>query len=181
MLGRQGTIKSLLCLGIAGVLLVAGTWMGLFAHRREYTGALSMQAMLINVSIAQEAYYHTHQHFTTQWADILPMVAKPASLQLRLRAVPDQPDTYLMEFGKAALLRPVTYEVVLSVAGQGTSGQLTARRTGSKWFSYQLVRSVPQGQTQCFSGWMGKYFCRRILEKSEQLELKNLIPVSSAS
>ncbi|MBR3632704.1 MAG: hypothetical protein IKN49_06595 [Elusimicrobiaceae bacterium] len=167
-------------LSFVGIMLVVGGY-GLYQKQIEKTSALSMQAMLVNVVIAQDLYDAKHHRFSNQWSNIVGDVARPAMLEVQMQANPQQPAEYFIGFGKNAITKRNGYEVSLSVAADGQSGTVTARRVGSWLFSYQLQRVLPDGKTQCNGKGLAKFVCHDFEQTSRDLEVENLVPVSDPS
>ncbi len=144
----------------------------------EEARALSMQAMLINVSIAQEAYRAKYHAYTDDWSALMPFLARPASLQVSVRKT-DSPRQYFFGFGPGAAEKQDGFRVLLTLKESGRSGSVSAQRTGGA--PYGLLRAFPDGQTQCHSDKKsGKAFCERFMQSSQNLELKNLVAVPAA-
>lgn len=165
--------------GLLAVAVVLGlcAWLllPLYFARIEEARALSMQAMLINVSIAQEAYRAQHQAYTDDWAALMPFLARPASLQVSVQKT-DSPREYFFGFGPGAAKKQDGFRVLLSLKESGQSGSVSAQRTGGA--PYGLLRAFPDGETQCHSAKKsGEVFCERFTQSSQSLELKNLVAV----
>ena len=168
---KQRTVKSTICILILmGSILLAGIY-GSLKLQQEKTNALLMQTMLINIAIAQEAYYDKQKSFAAQWKQILPDIARPASTGVMWTEVPGQPDVYYMGFGKKEL-----YKVYLRLTDQQLF--ISANRIHAGLLHYQLQYSLPDQQTQCKGNWGMQLFCSYILKQIEQLDVKNLVPVT---
>ena len=166
-------------LSLVGILLVlGGGWM--YQRQLERTQTLSMQAMLINVVIAQDLYQAKQHRLADKWSEIVRDIDRPASLEVQMQANAQQPTEYFMGFGKKAENRHNGYDVTLSVEADGQNGMLTARRVGSWLFSYQLQRALPDGKTQCDGKGLAKLICHDFEQTSRNLEIENLIPVPDA-
>lgn len=175
-----GVILTWGVLSLVGILVVVtGGW--LYQRQVERTSALSMQAMLVNVVIAQDLYEAKHHRLSDQWNNIVGDIARPAMLDVQMQANPQQPAEYFIGFGKNAITKRNGYEVSLSVAADGQSGSVTARRVGNWLFSYQLQRVLPDGKTQCSGKGLAKLVCHDFEQSSRDLEIENLVPVSNPS
>ena len=168
--------------GLCVVIVLLGIALGFLLPRYfgqfEKLRAMSMQAMLINVLIAEDLYREKNGVYTDRWNDLLPYVSQPESLEPQLKAVTNQAHTYFFGFGKNAARSQRGYWVSLQVKEDKKSGTITARRTPNGWYHYELNRAFPDGDaTACIGGKMSGNFCKHFLTDVEGLEVKNLIPV----
>ena len=165
-----------LCVGIvilAGVLcLLLPHYVGQF----EKTRAMSMQAMLINVLIAEDSYYGKQGVFTDKWQDLIKKITQPVMLEPQLQAVPNQPEKYFIGFGKDAAEKQNGYIVSLSVGADKQSGRISAVRTKNWFYRYELSREFPNGDLQCKGKWTQRFYTK-LIRAVDEFELKNLTPV----
>ena len=174
-LQQKGCISKGLSVIIILLAAVAAFLLPRYVGQFEKTRALSMQAMLINVLIAQDAYYAKQGVFTDDWQTLLPNIEKPASLQPQLQAIAGQPQNYFIGFGQNAAKKQNGYIVSLALQEDKQSGTITATRTPNWFYAYQLRRALPVGKLEC-SG-KNKSFCNKIIHAVEEFELENLVPV----
>ncbi len=146
----------------------------------EKNASLSMQAMLVNISIAEEKYYAKHQHYTENWAYLLPSVAMPASLQVVSRPMENR--THFFGFGNRAKHKKDGFIVSVSVDPDGQQGIVTARRTGNVRYQYTLQREFPFGDAPSCdpASRAARTLCKNFQETAAMLELKNLVPISES-
>ena len=168
----RGIIVVLVLLGIAAGFLVPR-----YFWQFEKLRAMSMQAMLINVMIAQEAYHAKEGTYTDKWADLLAYVSQPESLETQLQAVAGEPQKYFFGFGKNAAKKQKGYMVSLSVAQDKQGGTISAVRTHSLLYKYTFTRAFPDGDTQCVASGRQERFCKKIMSVFEEFSLSNLVPV----
>jgi len=164
---------------VVSILLVLGV--GFLASRYtwqfEKLRAMSMQAMLINVLMAEEVYFSKKGIYTDQWKELLPHIAQPESLEPHLQAIDGQPQQYFIGFGPKALAKQDGYQVSLSLQADKKNGFITAKRTPNLFYHYELKREIFEGETQCVSTGLGKGFCNKMEKIFEEFSVKNLIPV----
>lgn len=145
--------------------------------QQERIQALSMQAMLVNIAIAEEKYQHQYGQFTQQWQEIEKEVVQPDSLQVQIRPQADQPGVVWMSFAQQDASSKNGYWVRVQPSVDGQSVALSAQRVGSRLFEYVLTKAVPANQDNCTAKWTARWFCKRFLRETKQMELANLIPV----
>lgn len=175
------TLKGIL---VVAALIALAAWALLpkYFAQLEKTQALSMQAMLVNTAIAQFLYHSKTQTYADNWADLMPYVNLPASLQVSTDAVPGQPAEYFFGFGPRGEKKQDGYNVTLRVQPDGKGGVISAARTGSAHYQYDLLRAFPQGQTECVAGRRADAaFCKVFLQMTQDLELKSLTPAEPAA
>ena len=168
--------KTKLVLGCLLFLAMAAMWVAC-RYQVERIQALSMQAMLVNTAIAEDAYYHKHQQFTDDWKTLLLTLTRPDSLETDLAPVPGRPEAYFFGFGQGTAQKHRGFEVVLQLKNNGQEILMTATRIGGGYYHYQLQRPLPHGQTRCLPGLLAKSFCRQLLDNADLLEIKNFVPV----
>ena len=166
---------------IVGVIAgaIAAVLLPKYAGQFEKLRALSMQAMLVNVVIAQAQYHQAYGKYTDQWSELLPYVAQPETLEPELEQVAGEPYTYFFGFGKNAARKQRGYRVSLQIDADQNGGMITAVRTPNWFYSYTLTSPFPQENTNCRSSKMSRRFCEQFLANVAELDLKNLVPVSN--
>ena len=168
--------------GLCVCVILVGVGLGFLLPRYfgqfENLRAMSMQAMLVNVMIAEDQYQAKKGSYTDRWTELLPYVTQPETLEPELEAVAGRPDTYFFGFGKNAARKHRGYWVSLTVQPDKKSGTVKAVRTSNWLYNYELNRLFPEGNTNCTGTKMSRRFCKRFLTAIEGLELKNLVPVT---
>ncbi len=156
------------------VLLAAGCWLGgKYVAQLEKTEALSMQAMLVETTIAQEQVFAKTKQYTTDWTTLLPLMTFSPVLQVETKPLPGQ-GSYFFGFGSNAAKNDKGFEVHLQITADGQSGTVTATRIHSLFYSYQLIRAFPNGEITTCTATKGKSFCKHISQDISALELNNL-------
>lgn len=168
--------KFILCGGL-GLVAAAVGLKYISAYQQEKINALSMQAMLVNIIAAEDAYDGRYHRYTDRWEQILSAVARPKTLQVAWAPVPEQPTQYRMGFGKDPGALEHGYVVSLQVNSDGKNGSVKAVRENKRGYQYSLERAFEEGETQCVNQHYSKYFCRWFEKNASALELKNLISV----
>ena len=164
---------------IMAVILLIAVLLAIVPTRvqRERIQALSMQAMLVNVAIAEERYYQQHKQFTAKWQDIEKDVVSPDSLEVNIVPPAENANEVLMTFAQKNPSAQNGFWLRLQPETDGQSVQLVARRVGGGWFAYVLTKQVPADKNSCEAKGLSRWFCERFLKEAEQLELANLVPV----
>ncbi len=167
--------------GICVVVVLFGILGGVFGPKYikqiEQPQVLAMQAMMINIMIAQDTYYSKTGNYTDRWATLLPLLDQPASLEVQLQAVAGEPQKYFFGFGKKAIKKHCGYVVSLQLAADKQQGEITAERSKNLFYSYMLTQPFPAGEVQCISQKHAKNLCKNFLKQAQELSFKNLIPI----
>lgn len=167
-----------------GILLVAfilalSAWLLLprYFFQLEKRQSLSMQAMLVNISIAEEIYYAKHQTYTDDWHELISLVPQPAMLEITSRPIEQAASDYFFGFGRKGTHHSNGFIVTLRLSPDGTSGIITAARTGSVRLRYDLIRPFPKGKTDCLAeSETSNEFCEHFSKFTERFEIKNVLP-----
>ncbi len=161
------------------VLLALAAWF-LFPRywaQLEKTQSLSMQAVIIAISTAEDAYFAQHQTYSEQWADLLPYLQLPSTLQVKASPMENNPADFFFSFNNKQKKQTDGFTVTLRLLPQGQGGTITASRNGALRHRYDLIRTFPQGSTQCLAqATAAESLCQQFMEQTELLELQNLIP-----
>lgn len=166
---------------VVAFILALAAWLLLprYFFQLEKTQSLSMQAMLVNIAIAEESYFAKHQSYTDNWQELISLVAQPATLEITSRPLDQSASDYFFGFGRKGAHHSNGFVVTLRLMPDGASGMITAARTGSVRHRYDLIRPFPEGQTDCLAeNGTSTKFCDRFLEAVEIFEIKNLVPVN---
>ena len=163
----RGCVLGMTVLVIGGILRI----------QQEKAYALAVQSVLINLSIAQEAYYEEHGSFTPDWISLLPQLSLSVAFSMHITPVDGQANTYwiYLQENQSKLAR---YQVFSSINNSSHEATLTASRFDEKIYRYQLQYKIPQQETTCQSAWAMKWFCRRITTRIKSLDMQHLIPLT---
>ena len=175
---------SLTAIFIVAAFIALAAWLLLphYFAQLEKDKSMPMQAMLINISIAENAYYDKNKTYTDNWQELMPFLTLPGTLQITTAPVSSINSDYFFGFGPRGKKKTNGFIVTLRIMPDGKSGTITAARTGSIRHRYDLVRPFPKGDTDCLpEGKNGAKFCQDFLQAFPIVELKNLVPVSSSS
>ena len=161
------------------VVLAGGAWWALpkYFGQLERTNALSMQAMLVEATIAEEKVFFKQKKYTSQWKELVPHMQLSPTLQVEIKPLANESDYFFGFYPKAAQ-QENGYRVSVQLAADKKSGVVKAQRTGSHLYAYELERSFPDGKTHCLAT-RGKALCKQVEQAIEELELVNLEPVSA--
>ena len=166
---------------IIALILALAAWLLLprYFFQLEKNQSLSMQAMLVNIAIAEESYFAKHQAYTDNWQELISLVAQPATLEITGKPLPPSSSDYFFGFGRKGTHHSNGFIVTLRLMPDGASGIITAARSGSVRHRYDLIRPFPQGQTGCLAeSETSSEFCDQFLQTVEIFEVKNLVPVN---
>ena len=177
---QAGFTKRGLCVVILIVAVICGVFGPRYVGQFENTRAMGMQAMLINVLIAQTIYHAKTGDYTDVWENILPYVDKPEILEVQLKPVTGQPQKYFIGFGKNAAAKQNGYFVSLQLNEDKKSGQITAMRSKNWFYGYELKIDFPDGKLQCIAQKRATHFCAKLLQALDNLELQPLLPAQNA-
>ncbi len=168
---------------VVAFILALSAWLLLprYFFQLEKNQSISMQAILINISIAEEIYHAKHQAYTNNWQELIPWVPQPATLEITSRPTNNSAD-YFFGFGRKGMQHGNGFIVTLRLLPDGNSGIITASRTGSVRHRYDLIRPFPDGQTDCLAeSASSNEFCKKFLETVKNFEIKKLVSFDKTS
>lgn len=168
---------------VVALILALSAWLLLprYFFQLEKNQSLSMQAILINISIAEEIYHAKHQTYTDNWQELIALVAQPATLEITSRPTDNSAD-YFFGFGRKGTQHGNGFIVTLRLLPDGTSGIITASRTGSVRHRYDLIRPFPDGQTDCLAeSETSNEFCKQFLKTVKTFEIKKVVSIKKTS
>ena len=176
--------KAITLRGLCVIILLVAVALGFlgpkYVGQFEKLRIMSMQAMLINVVIAEDLYQAKHGSYTDQWNELMPYVTQPETLELQLKEVSGQPQTYFFGFGKNAARKQRGYWVSLSLQADKKNGMITAVRTNNWLYPYELRLPFPLGYVDCRGSRLARGLCKRFQADVEELQLTNLKAVPSS-